>query len=384
MADRAISVGDGWAAGPPARRLAGLGPSAIRQLAEGAPEGTLSLGLGEPDWPFPEPARQALARASSCRYGPNGGLDALRAVVAEYHGAADADVLITTGSQGALFALLQAWLEPGCTVMLPDPGFPAYGALATMAGARVSHYQLTTGGGLDAAELCRRLDEESGVRAVILNHPSNPTGGVAEPTALAQVASHCAARGTLLISDEVYGELYLDQRPAGLRDATDYGVVVNSVSKAWGAPGLRVGWAVGDARWLRPAALVHSHAATAASSIAQTAALALLHASDDVLPKAREHLRIRWRAMEEALAEFFPRPVAKPAGGFYIWLPLPAVAWDDPMQFCLRLRDEAGVVVVPGTIFGPSGGRHIRLSFACDPLDIRQGVRRLAPHWSIP
>jgi len=195
------------------------------------------------------------------------------------------------------------------------------------------------------------------------------------------VAEACAAAGILLLSDEVYRELRLGPRGPSLRDVTDTGLVLGSVSKAWGAPGLRVGWAIGDPAWLVPARLVHVNMSTTLARPAQLAALALLQASATVLPEGREHLRQRWEAFAEAYAEAFGHSPRRAVGGFYHWQPLPPSALADPMAFCVRLRDQGRVVVVPGMAFGKGGRGHIRLSYAGDPQQIREGVRRLAPFW---
>ncbi|HJW10012.1 MAG TPA: pyridoxal phosphate-dependent aminotransferase [Holophagaceae bacterium] len=370
----------------PAARVASLRPSPIRQLSEGAPADAIPLGLGEPTWALPEPGRRALAAFSgTCTYGPTAGLPELRRAVAAYHRADVEEVLITSGSEEALFALLQAWVEPGAKVLMSDPGFVAYESLTTLAGGEVRTYPLDAGRRfrLDADALIARLDEP-GLRVVILNHPCNPTGGGATLEALRRVAEACEARGLLLISDEVYRDLHFGAPQPSLRDVSAAGVITSSVSKGWGAPGLRVGWMVGDPKWLAPARTVHAFAVTTAAHPAQVAARALIEASGEVLPAARREVALRFEALAEAMKEHFHQEIAPPDGAFYHWLPLPASAHADPMAFALRLRDEARVVLVPGIIFGEGGRGHARLSFAASPEQIREGVRRLAPFWRMP
>lgn len=367
----------------PARRLGSLKPSPIRLLSEGAGPDAIPLGLGEPTWALPEPGRKALAAFSgTCGYGPTAGLPELRSALASFHGATAEEVLVTTGSEEAIFALLHAWCGPGDKVLMSDPGFVAYRSIATLAGAETLTYPLDAANRfrLDAHAVIARLDEP-GLKAVILNHPCNPTGGGADRESLRRVAEACEARGLLLISDEVYRDLYLGAPNASLRDVSAYGVVTSSVSKGWGAPGLRVGWMVGDPRWLAPARTVHAFAVTTAALPMQRAALALIEASTAVLADARAELRARWEALAEALKERLGMEAAPPDGAFYHWLPLPASAHADPMAFCLRLRDEGGVVLVPGLVFGEGGRGFARLSFAASPDQLREGVKRLAPFW---
>jgi len=367
----------------PASRLARLRPSPIRALSEGAPAGAVPMGLGEPGWDLPEVARVALAaHVGPCAYGPNAGIPGLRAAVAAFHGAPDEQVMLACGSEGAIYALFQAWLEPGDAVLVPDPGFLAYPALARLAGAEPVPYGLAADFTLDPAAFRAVLAATPAAKVAVVNHPGNPTGAGASARALAEVAEACEAAGILLLSDEVYRELSLGPRGPSLRDVSAAGLVLGSVSKAWGAPGLRVGWALGDPAWLAPARLVHAYMVTAPARPAQLAAQALLEASPAVLAEAREHLRLRWEAFRDAFAEAFGQVPVPAAGGFYHWQPLPPAALADPMAFCLRLRDQGGVVVVPGSAFGPGGQGHIRLSYAGDPGQIREGVRRLAPFWS--
>ncbi|MBP1627456.1 MAG: pyridoxal phosphate-dependent aminotransferase [Holophagaceae bacterium] len=366
----------------PASRLGHLRPSPIRALSEGAPASAIPMGLGEPGWALPEPGRLAfLGIEGPCAYGPNAGLPELREAVAQFHGEHLDRVMLATGSQGALFALFQAWLEPGDAVLVPDPGFLSYPALAHMAGATPLPYSLDANFRLDAEAFCAALDQAPRAKMAIINHPANPTGAGASREALTRVAEACEKRGILLISDEVYRELYLGERPASLREVTQSGLVLGSVSKAWGGPGLRLGWALGDPKWLAPARLLHAYMVTAPAAPAQRAALALIRESATVLPAARQEIRTRWNAFEAAYRTHFQATPALASGGFYHWLKVPEAAQADPMAFCLRLRDEGGVVVVPGSAFGEGGRHHIRLSFAGQPEAIAEGIRRLAPYW---
>lgn len=369
-----------------AARVSGLGPSPIRELAQGAPPDTIDLGLGVPGWALPQVAREALAAVAaapgSCGYGPNEGLPELVGAISGRHGVTAEQVMVTAGSQAALFALFQAHVGPGRRVLVPDPGFPAYPTLARLCGAEPTRYRLGEHGWLDAAAFGAALDAHADVALAVVNHPGNPTGGGATPEALRQVAAACRARGVVLLSDEVYRELHLGPRPAGLHDLTDDAVVLSSVSKAWAAPGLRVGWALGPPDLLAPARLVHAAMTTAPARPSQLAAAALLRNSTEVLAQSWRHLVERWSIAQTAPAAV--RPQVTPAGGFYLWLALPEGARGDPSAFCLRVRDEGRVTVVPGTAFGPAGAGHVRVSCAGNPGQLAEGLARLAPWWTRP
>lgn len=375
-----------------AARVTSLTPSLIRAMSVGAPPESVDLGLGVPGWPLPEPARRALAacadRDEPLGYGPNGGVPQLVEAIADHHLLGDgrdqgvaAQVMVTAGSQAALTALFLAHVSPGQRVLVPDPGFPAYVTLARLAGAVPVPYRLGPLGNLDAAAFTEALDSGD-VALAVINHPGNPTGGGASRESLAAVASACRAAGAVLVSDEVYREVHLGRRPPSLHDVTSTGVVVTSVSKGWAAPGLRVGWAVGDPALLHPARLVHNAMTTSAARPSQLAAAALLRASDQVLRQTRRELVQRWSIAQTGPAPV--RPVATPAGGFYAWLPLPSWAVADTVGFCLRVRDEGGVIVVPGTAFGAGGEGFVRVSCGGDPRVLSQGLARMAPFWEAP
>jgi len=369
----------------PARRIDGLKPSAIRLISDPAGPDAIPLGLGEPTWDMPREGRDALAsRAGPCPYGLNAGRIDIREEAARYLDVPSADhVVVTIGTQGALYCLFAAFLDEGDDILVPDPGFVAYAAIAKMNGGRIVPYALAEHDRfrLDAGLFCEALAGAPNAKIAVLNVPSNPTGGAASKETLRRIAEACAARGVLLISDEVYRELYFGERPASLRDVTEDGVVVTSTSKSFGAPGLRVGLAAGPPEVVKRAATVTAYSATAAAYPSQEAALALLRARDQILPAAREHVSRRFEVLQSALKEHLGQDVNPPDGSFYFWLPLPESAYADPFGFCVKLRDEGRVVLVPGDAFGPGGGRHARLSFAASEDQLREGVRRLAPYF---
>lgn len=365
-----------------AARLEGIGFSPIRAMHAGAPGDCIPLGLGEPTWDLPKPARKALASGEGpCLYGPNAGLPELARAVASFYCTEPERVMLTAGSQGALFALFMSRLSPGDEVLVPDPGFVSYPILSALAGAVAVPYPLAGDGSLDAAAFAAVLAARPRAAAAVINHPANPTGGGASPESLAGVASACEERGILLVSDEVYRELYLGKRPASLAEVSGYGLILSSVSKAWGAPGLRVGWALGDPEILEGARLVHNYMVSCVARPSQEAALALIENSGTILPAARAELRLRWDALSGALKAELGMNTEPPAGAFYHWMPLPGAGRADPLEFCMRLREEGRVILVPGTAFGDRGGGHARLSFAARPEALREGVRRLARYW---
>lgn len=365
-------------------RMAGLSTSVIRSFAAAAPSHNVSLALGEPGWALPDVAREALscwaAESVQCSYGPNQGVPELQSALTDRTGASVENLMVTSGSQAALFALVTAHVETGAAVALPDPGFPAYRTLTQLAGGTSLPYPLGAGGSLDPAALIDALDRHTDaggvpVRLLILNHPGNPTGGGATIEALEQVARACAARDIIVVSDEVYRELAYGPPQPSLREVTDAGIVTESVSKAWAAPGLRVGWAVGPAELLAPARLVHNAMTTAPARPSQIAAAALIRASPDVLTDSRAELAARWDIVDR-YAPAWVSSSPRPAGGFYLWVAIPGDQLD-PQEWVTGLRDHGGVSVIPGSAFGPGGARHVRISVGGPRDELIEGLRRL-------
>jgi aspartate/methionine/tyrosine aminotransferase len=370
----------------PARRLAEIKPSPIRVVSDGAPPGCIPLGLGEPGWDMPDPARRALAGlAGTMPYGPNAGIPELRDAIAAFHGCKRDEVLVTGGSQEALFAIMHAWVDPGDEVLLPEPGFAAYPALVKLCGGTVVPYAVDAADRfrLAAAPVIEALASHPKAKVVVVNHPANPTGAGSSAEALRAVADACAKKDVLLVSDEVYRELYLEARGPTLREiAPSAGLVVSSASKGFGSPGLRLGWTVGDARWLDPVRVMHGHAVTSAAIASQRAVLGMFERQDEVFAAARSELARRFEAIASACRAHLGLSIDPPDGAFYLWLPLPPSAdLRDPIAWAIKTRDAAKVVFVPGIVFGEAGRGHARISYAAQPDVIAEGIRRLAPYW---
>lgn len=366
-----------------AARVAGLTTSPIRAIAAGAPADAISLALGEPGWDFPSVARESLAAWSAtvqqCAYGPNTGIPDLTTALVDYTGVDADQIMVTAGSQAGMFAVFQAHVEPGSQVLIPDPGFPAYETLATLAGATAIRYPLGTAHELDANSLINALNSASRPSLVVIGHPANPTGGAASAQMLNRVAQHCDQRGVPLLSDEVYRELWLDHLQPSVREVSKTALVLESVSKGWAAPGLRVGWVTGPATLLAPARLIHNAMNTAPARPSQIAAAALVSHSAEVLTESRDQVRARWEVL--ANSPLALHSARRAQAGFYHWLELPPWAVADPSAFILRVRDEGKVLVVPGSAFGPAGQHYVRVSLGGSFDTLHDGLARLAPWW---
>jgi aspartate aminotransferase len=366
-----------------------------RRAAELRAQGVslVDLGAGEPDFDSPaaavEAARQALADGFT-RYTPGSGLPALREALAEdfrrRHGTpwTAARSVITVGGKAALFELALALYERGTEVVLPSPCWVSFPEQIRFAGAEPVLVPTAADDGfrIHAEPVLAALTERT--RAILLNSPCNPTGGVVAPADLRAIVAGAAERGVLVISDETYERFVYDGSPrASVADlAAEFPetvVLVGSFSKTYAMTGWRIGFAFGPEAVIRAVEQVQSHATSNATSFAMVGALEALRSAE---PEVRQMIAAYQERRDflvprlNRLPGFDCRP---PDGAFYAF---PRVAacygsrFSGSVAFAEFLLEEARVAVVPGAPFGADD--HIRLSFACSLATLGEGLERIA------
>jgi aspartate aminotransferase len=366
-----------------ARRLDGIERTLIREIFDRAPPGAINLGLGQPDLPTPPEACMAGIRGiveQRTRYTTTAGdADLRRAVAQRYptYGGGPESVLITVGSQQALYVACLTLVEEGREVLYPDPGYPAYPTVARLVGARPVPYPLPADRAfrLTAEEVERRLTERTSL--VILSAPSNPTGVCHPAGELQRLVRELERRGIAWLSDEVYASLIFDgpwPSPADLAPAG--GVVISGLSKEMCMTGWRVGWLVGPPEVIERATAAHQHVVTCAPSVSQRAALAAFGTAGERVRRAWvERLRQRRELMGCELAKLPRIRYATPEGGFYYFVDVSAHG--DALELARRILDRRSVVTIPGPAFGRGGVGYLRLSFAAGEGEIERGVARI-------
>lgn len=367
----------------PAARVAGLERTLIRQIFDSAPAGAINLGLGQPDLPTPEVvALQGVSAIASGRtaYTSTAGDPELRQAIAErYPDIADGPegVVVTVGSQQAMYVACLGLADPGDEILYPDPGYPAYPVVAELAGARGVSYPLDLRRGfrLDPEEVASRLTP--GTRAVILCTPSNPTGAAIERRDLAELTRVLEQRGIPWISDEIYSAFSYDGpfvSPADL--APTGGLVISGLSKDVSMAGWRIGWIAGPREILARLVAVHQYLVTCASSVSQRAALAAFTpAGNEARRRYVEVFRRRRELMARELRAIPGLEVIPPDGAFYYFVDVSRHG--DSLELARRLLRDAGVITIPGEAFGAQGRGFLRISFAASDEAIREGVRRI-------
>lgn len=380
-------------------RVSRIGESATLRVSRLASDlrargvSVVDFGAGEPDFPSPpvavEAARQALADGFT-RYTPGSGIPELRAAVADLYrrdfGApwTAAQTVITVGGKAALFEVALAVFDDGQEVVLPSPSWVSLPEQIRFAGAHPVAVQTCPHDGfrLHAGPILEAVTGRT--RAILLNAPCNPTGGVVSAEDLRAIVAFAAERGLLVISDETYVRFVYDglQPVSAAALAAEFPetvIVVGSFSKTYAMTGWRVGFLLGPPEVVRAVEVIQSHATSNPTSFAMVGALeALRHAEPNVREMLAEYAARRDMLIPRLneLPGFSCRP---PDGAFYAF---PHVAdcfrpgRQGSVAFAEQLLAEARVAVVPGEAFGADD--YIRISFACSREALAEGLERLS------
>lgn len=368
---------------PPAR-LRGIEKSVIRQLFDRARPNSINLGLGEPDLPTPEVIRRAaidvIAREQN-GYTSHAGLPLLRERIAADNpgsGASAERVIITAGSQEALYLALMTLVEEGDEVLLPDPGFVAYPTIVRMAGGKSVFYKLPAARdfSFDIEDFRSRLTPRT--RVVVAISPSNPTGRTLSANDLSLMAGALSNSRAFVISDEIYRELYYgqdEQRPASMSDYYERTIVISGLSKSMSMTGWRLGWMCGDEAFIKSALVLHGYVTTCASTVSQKAALAAW--TDEAEQARREHRRIfgeRRDYLLDLIRNRLDLKAVTPDGAFYTMVDVSR--YGSSLEVAEAMLAQ-GVITVPGSAFGTEGEGHLRISFCAELPALAEGVRRM-------
>ena len=366
----------------PPKRLQGIEKSVIRQVFDRAQPGSINLGLGEPDLPTPDVIRRAAVRAiveEQNGYTSHAGLPALREKVATDYPYLDAKperVVITAGSQEALYLALLALVDEGDEVLLPNPGFVAYPTIVRMAGGVAKFYRLPRESGFefDADDFRRALTPRT--KVVVCISPSNPTGRVLSANDLAAIAEALRDHDAYLISDEIYRELYYTtKRPQSLSAFHQRTIVIGGLSKSMSMTGWRLGWVCGEESLIQAMLVLHGYVTTCASAVSQKASLA---AWSDEAEVARASFRETFRARRDYLLGLIDSVLGlravTPEGAFYTMLDVGE--YGPSMKVAEALLEER-VITVPGAAFGSESEGFLRVSFCANHDTLSEGVQRI-------
>lgn len=367
----------------PAARYDTIELSLIRQINALIRPGTINLGIGEPNLEPDAHLRglmERAAREATWSYSAIPGTIEVRRAIADFlDGAVDPEreLCVTAGSEEALYALMQAWVDRDDEVLIPDPGFVAYPALTTLAGGTPVRYPLRTEDwSIDLEALEQAITPRT--KMVIVNSPSNPTGGVLGADQLATLTALAEEHDFLLVSDEVYREIHFGEPPATVVGQGRNTVVVTSLSKSHGLTGLRLGWITASPEIMDLTRRAHHYLTTCASTYAQKLGELVLADREwnrSWLARGREQFAMQRDVALGAIREHVaPELEGLPGGAFYAFVPVPTC---DTLGLAKSLANDHGVLAIPGVAFGDRGEGFLRISFASAPETLAAGVARI-------
>lgn len=343
---------------------------------EAAGKRIIHLEIGEPDFDTPPHIVEACKKAldeGKVHYGPVTGIAELRAAVAErYNRLYGSDyepdeVMISVGVEQGVFLAMNAYLNPGDEILVPDPGYLCYFTLPNITGARAVSYALEEKYDfqLDAAVMESLITPRT--KAILLNSPSNPCGSVLNEQSLRLVADLAEKYNLLVISDEVYADMVYGGKKycsaASLPELKKRLIVLHGFSKYFAMTGWRIGYILCDRSLMDPMMRLNFYNLSCPCTFTQYAALAALQEDDAPSRAMVEEYEKRRNYMVEALNSLPGCSCTCPDGAFYIFVNITGTGMSGD-EFCRTMIDEAGVSMTPGHVFGSMGEDFVRVSYA--------------------
>lgn len=375
-----------------ATRLASLATGIFNQLLELKQEqinlgkDMIDLSIGSPDLKPPSFVTEELSKAVSNNelygYAINSTVAFKEAVINYYKRKFDVTVssdgiLQLMGSQDGLAHLALAYLNPGDVVIVPDPGYPIYSASVHVAGGELYSLPLKEENGflpcLEAIpdDICKRA------KMLIVGYPGNPIPAVANEVFFQSLLEFGRKHNILIIHDFAYCELLFDNRKPlsilSLPEANDIAIEFNSLSKSFNIAGSRIGYIVGDKKYLEPLALLKSHFDYGVFLPIQMTATKALNEGDQFLADQRLVYQERRDAFITELA-CKGWNVQAPQGGMFVWAKVPNGFTS--YEFTIAAIKN-GVVVTPGDAFGPHGEGYVRIALVQNEERLIEAAKRL-------
>jgi len=362
-----------------------------RQLeAEG--RRVVHMEIGEPDFDTPEHIKKAAIEAlydNHTHYTPSSGMLILRETIAEYASRfrritpewnAD-NVVISPGAKPIIWNILSALLDKGDEFIYFDPAYPAYASCATYLEANVQPIPLLESRNwrMDLDELEKRVSPKT--KAVMINSPHNPTGGVLTKGDLERIAEMAVKNDFIVIADEIYSRnLYLEGdyiSIAALPGMHDRTIVVDGFSKAYAMTGWRLGYAIMPERLAKTVTLFNNNTFSCVASFVQMAGVAALRGDDTPVVRMNDIFRQRRDRLVNGLNAIANVSCTMPEGAFYAFPNVSEITMNDK-ALAKFLLEEGGVACGGGSSFGPAGKGYLRFSYAASLEDIDWALDSIA------
>jgi len=360
------------------------------QAMEASGRHVIHLELGQPDVTASENISQAGIDAIEegfTRYTPSAGIPALRKVIAEDASRRrgipiePAQVVVGPGAKPALFFPTLALVRPGDEVIYPDPGFPTYAAMIDVAGGTPVPVPLREEEDFSFnLEAFDRLVNDH-TRMVVLNSPSNPTGGVMPLAALEHIAEVARQRDLWVLSDEIYARLVYDQPAssiASLPGMAERTIICDGFSKTYAMTGWRLGYGIMPRLLAERVELLLTHSVGCTASFTQVAGIEAITGPQEHVEAVVAEYKRRRDALVAGLNDIPGVRCRMPQGAFYVFPNVTAFGCSSNW-LAEYLLEETGVAVLPGTSFGKNGEGYLRLCFANSLENILEALERMKP-----
>jgi aspartate/methionine/tyrosine aminotransferase len=371
----------------PAENLKRMAAASERPVIGPAPQGLIGLGSGDPDFRTPEHIRQAMIDAINegySNYPPGMGdpdlLEALAAKMERLSGQpwSPDELVVTSGGSGALFASISAWVNPGDTVLIPEPTFSQYADITRLLGGEPIFVTQQEDFHLDLDAL-RAAATQHKPKIVVICSPNNPTGVIYSRAELEGLAALAEEFNMLVLADEAYDHLIHDGHEfvsaIDIPELADRLLYANTFSKTFAMTGFRLGWAAAKGDKMNYVGRMARSTGGGINWPLQRAGLAAINGPMEPTEMMRAEYAARRGLIDEMLAGVEGVSWNAPQGAFYAY-----IKYDAPQiksREMAAIMRERGVALRSGTEYGPSGEGYIRVAFATDRKSLTEGMLRV-------
>ena len=349
----------------------------------------ISLGIGDPDLPTPPHIvarlREAAGEPANHRYPDYEGLLTFRKAAADWYRTRfgvvldpEREVVSLIGSKEGIAHMPIAFVDPGDVVLCPDPGYPVYAVGTSFCGGTVYRMPLRKTNGFFPDLKAIPTDVARAAKLMWLCYPNNPTSAAATRAFFREAVDFALRNEIIVCHDAAYSEIYFDgEKPISFLEtdgAREIAIEFHSLSKTYNMTGWRVGFAVGNADLIAGLGKVKTNVDSGVFQAVQEAAIAALGGDQSCVEECRAIYRSRRDLVLKALAKAGLDAV-RPRATFYVWVDTPKGYTS--ADFATRVLEETGVVITPGTGFGPTGEGFVRLSLTVNGDRLAEAVSRI-------